>query len=99
MVIQLVDRSKVALEEITKDVLIRISKFVISIDFIVLDYEVDDRLPIIFGCPSLALGGALVDVRKKKLKMIVNDEEVTFRVYKILTPLHYRYLYMSTTVK
>ena len=44
--------------------LIRVGKFIIPTDFIILDYDTDDRVPIILGHPFLATGGALIYVRE-----------------------------------
>ncbi|XP_075076522.1 uncharacterized protein LOC107774273 [Nicotiana tabacum] len=73
--LQLADRSLVMLEEIIEDVLVRVGKFILPADFIVLDYEADEEVPIILGRPFLATGGAIIDVRAGKLKMRVDDEE------------------------
>ncbi|XP_009778612.1 uncharacterized protein LOC142165894 [Nicotiana tabacum] len=47
--LQLADRSLVMPEGIIKDVLVRVGKFILPADFIVLDYEADDEVPIILG--------------------------------------------------
>lgn len=49
----LADKSHVAPDEIVEDVLIRLGKFVILADFIILDFDVDARMPIILGHPLL----------------------------------------------
>ncbi|XP_016496839.1 uncharacterized protein LOC107815733 [Nicotiana tabacum] len=91
----LVDRSLVMPEGIIEDVLVRVGKFILPVDFIVLDYEVDEEVPIILGRPFLATGGAIIDVREGKLKMRVDDEEITFNVYMALKlPMHYDHLCM-----
>lgn len=64
--------------------LVRVGKFIFPTDFIILDYMVDEEVLIIFGRPFLATRGALLDVREGNLKMRVNDEEVTFNMYKAL---------------
>nr|XP_009762679.1 PREDICTED: uncharacterized protein LOC104214669 [Nicotiana sylvestris] len=88
--LQLADRSLVMPEGIIEDVLVRVGKFILPSDFIVLDYKADEEVPIILGRPFLATGGAIIDVRAGKLKMRVDDEEVTFNVYKALKlPKHY----------
>lgn len=60
--------------------LIKVSKFIIPADFIVMDYDIDDRVPIILGRLFLAAGGALISVREGTLKMRLDDEEVVFKV-------------------
>ncbi|XP_070023128.1 uncharacterized protein [Nicotiana sylvestris] len=98
--LQLADRSLVMPEGIIEDVLVRVGKFILPADFIVLDYEADEEVPIILGRPFLATGGAFIDVREGKLKMRVDDEEVTFNVYKALKlPKHYEDLCMITVVE
>ncbi|XP_070024629.1 uncharacterized protein [Nicotiana sylvestris] len=98
--LQLADRSLVMPEGIIEDVLVRVGKFILRADFIVLDYEADVEVPIILGRPFLATGGAIIDVRAGKLKMRVDDEEVTFNVYKELKlPKHYEDLCMITVVE
>nr|XP_016479860.1 PREDICTED: uncharacterized protein LOC107801098 [Nicotiana tabacum] len=53
-----------------------------------------------FGRPFLAIGGALIDVREGKLKMIVHDEEDTFNVHKVLNlPKHYEDLCMISVIE
>nr|XP_009617123.1 uncharacterized protein LOC104109506 [Nicotiana tomentosiformis] len=47
--LQLADRSLVMPERIIEDVLVRVGKFILPADFIVLDYEADEKVPIIFG--------------------------------------------------
>ncbi|XP_019259204.1 PREDICTED: uncharacterized protein LOC109237363 [Nicotiana attenuata] len=52
------------------------------------------------GRPFLATGGVIIDVRAGKLKMRVDDEEVTFNMYKALKlPTHYEDLCMITVVE
>ncbi|XP_019225109.1 PREDICTED: uncharacterized protein LOC109206709 [Nicotiana attenuata] len=82
--LQLEDKSLVMPEVIIEDVLARVAKFILPIDFIVLDYRADEEVPIILGRPFLDTGGAIIDVREEKLKMRVDDEEITFNVYKAL---------------
>ncbi|XP_070004889.1 uncharacterized protein [Nicotiana sylvestris] len=94
----LADRSLVMPEEIIEDVLVRVRKFILPSDFIVLDYKADEEVLIILGRPFLVTGGAF-DVREGKLKMRVDDEEITFNVYKALKlPKNYEDLCMITFV-
>ena len=67
--------------------LIKVDKFIFSIDFIILDMEEDKEIPIILGRPFLATGKALIDVQKSKLKLRVQGEEVTFKVFKAIRHL------------
>ncbi|XP_070032642.1 uncharacterized protein [Nicotiana tomentosiformis] len=67
---------------IIDDVLVRVDKFILPTDFVILDCEVDYEVPIIFGIPSLAKGKALVDVKADELIFRVGDEKVVFHVCK-----------------
>ena len=59
-------------------------KFIFPEDFIVLDMEEDKEIPIIMGRPFLAIGRALIDVQKGELQLTVQDDEVTFNVFKAM---------------
>ncbi|XP_015164186.1 uncharacterized protein [Solanum tuberosum] len=51
-------------------------------DFVILDCEIDAEIPIILGRPFLANGRTFVDIKSRKLKLCVNDDEVTFNICK-----------------
>ncbi|XP_070003524.1 uncharacterized protein [Nicotiana sylvestris] len=65
---------------ILDDVLIQVGKFVFPANFVILDCKVDEEIPIILGRPLLATGRALIDYETGELKMILNDEEITFNM-------------------
>ncbi|KAF7814830.1 uncharacterized protein G2W53_028799 [Senna tora] len=78
------DRSIAYPRGVIEDVLVKVDKFIFPADFIVLDYEEDREVPIILGRPFLATGRTIIDVQKGELKMRVQDEEVTFNVFKAM---------------
>ncbi|GJW91925.1 reverse transcriptase domain-containing protein [Tanacetum coccineum] len=80
MSLELADRSIQYLWEIAKDVLIKIDKFILPIDFVILDMREDSRIPIILGRPFLATARAMIDVFNKKITLRVGSEEVIFDV-------------------
>ncbi|XP_070022909.1 uncharacterized protein [Nicotiana sylvestris] len=63
---------------IIDDVLVRVDKFILLADFVILDCEV----LIILGRPFLDIGKALVDVEAGELTLRVGDEKVVFHVCK-----------------
>ena len=67
-----------------KNVLFKIDKFTFLVDFIVLDTEEDKDIPIILNRPFLSTRRTLIDVQKGELTMRVQDEQVTFNVFKAL---------------
>ena len=60
--LKLVDRSYVFQERKIEDILVKVDKFIFPIDFIVLNFEADKKMPIILGRPFLATGKTLIDV-------------------------------------
>ncbi|XP_040971323.1 uncharacterized protein [Gossypium hirsutum] len=47
-----------------------------------IDFEANKEVPIILGRPFLATGRTLIDVQKGELTMRVQDDQVTFNVFK-----------------
>ncbi|XP_059292785.1 uncharacterized protein LOC132046235 [Lycium ferocissimum] len=64
------------------EILVQVGKFMFPADLVILDYAVDKDIPIILGRPFLATGRALMDYEKNEIKLLVNDEEVTFQASK-----------------
>ncbi|XP_062080885.1 uncharacterized protein LOC133785683 [Humulus lupulus] len=82
--LQLADRSMAHPEGKIEDVLVQVDKFIFPADFIILDYEADREVPIILGRSFLATGKTLIDVQNGELTMRVNDQQVTFSVFKAM---------------
>ncbi|XP_009801875.1 uncharacterized protein [Nicotiana sylvestris] len=80
MLLQLADRTVKRPTGILDDVLVQVGKFVFPADFVILDCQVDEEIPIILGRPFLATGRALIDCEIGELKMRLNDEKVIFNV-------------------
>ncbi|XP_070009625.1 uncharacterized protein [Nicotiana sylvestris] len=62
MRLQMADRIMKRPFGIIDDVIVRVDKFILPTDFMILDCEVNYEVPIILGRPFLATGKALVDV-------------------------------------
>ena len=60
--LQLADRSIKYPHGIIEDILVKVDKFIFPADFVVLDMEEDQEVPLILGRPFLAMGRALIDV-------------------------------------
>ncbi|GJR83333.1 DNA-directed DNA polymerase [Tanacetum coccineum] len=80
MSLELADRSIQYPRGIAEDVLIKIDKFILPIDFVILDMREDSRILIILGRPFLATARAMIDVFNKKITLRVGSEEVIFDV-------------------
>ncbi|XP_012845839.1 PREDICTED: nuclear pore complex protein GP210-like [Erythranthe guttata] len=66
-----------------EDVLVKVDKFILPADFLVLDIEEDENIPLILGRPFLATGRSIIDVGKRELRMSVGEETVIFKVYRV----------------
>ncbi|XP_070054520.1 uncharacterized protein [Nicotiana tomentosiformis] len=82
MRLQMADRSIKRPVGIIDDVLVKVVKFLLPTDFVILDCAVDKEIPIILGRSFLTTGRALMDLERNEIKFRVNDEEVTFQANK-----------------
>ncbi|GKE54427.1 DNA-directed DNA polymerase, partial [Tanacetum coccineum] len=69
MSIQLADRSIKYPIEVCENLLVKISKFIFPVDFVVLEIDEDEIVPIILGRPFLATARAVIDVHEGKLSL------------------------------
>ncbi|XP_022866664.1 uncharacterized protein LOC111386430 [Olea europaea var. sylvestris] len=81
LILQLADRSIRYPKGIIEDVLVKVDKFIFLMDFVVLDMEKDEKVPLILGRPFFATGRALIDVQEGKLTLRINEEQVTFNIH------------------
>ncbi|XP_038707297.1 uncharacterized protein LOC120002610 [Tripterygium wilfordii] len=79
--LQLADRSIKHPRGVIEDVLVKIDKFFFPTDFIVLDMEEDDEIPLILGRPFFVTGRTSINVQQGKLILRVQDEQVIFNVF------------------
>ncbi|GKB37701.1 DNA-directed DNA polymerase [Tanacetum coccineum] len=80
MILELADRSTTSPSGIAEDVFVKVGKFHFPADFVVVDYVVDPRVPLILGRPFLRTTRALIDVYGEELNLRVDDEAITFKV-------------------
>lgn len=81
MTLQLADQSIVHPEGNSEDVLVKIDRFILPADFIILDYETNKDMPIILEWSFLSTGRTLIDFHKAEITMRVNNQEVIFNVF------------------
>ncbi|GJW43300.1 DNA-directed DNA polymerase [Tanacetum coccineum] len=74
--LELTDRSIQYPRGVVENVLIKVDKFVLPIDFDILDMPEDSRIPIILGRPFLDIVCSIIDVFSKKITLRVGDDEV-----------------------
>ncbi|XP_061363682.1 uncharacterized protein LOC133307223 [Gastrolobium bilobum] len=80
-IVQLADRSSKQAYGIIEDILVKVDKFIIHVDFIILDIEEDATIPMNFGRPFLATSGVLIDVLKGELILRVDGEQAIFKFF------------------
>ncbi|KAM2811938.1 hypothetical protein COP1_044518 [Malus domestica] len=80
--LQLADRSVTYPLGILEDVIIKVDKFYLPADFIVLDMEEDKEVPLILGRPFMATARTLIDVEASTLTLRVQGESVVFKLFK-----------------
>nr|GEZ05445.1 reverse transcriptase domain-containing protein [Tanacetum cinerariifolium]GEZ05577.1 reverse transcriptase domain-containing protein [Tanacetum cinerariifolium] len=80
MTLELADRSITRPKGVAKDVFVKVGKFYFLIDFVVMDFEADPRVPLIIGRSFLRTGRALIDVYGEEITLRVNEEAVTFNL-------------------
>ena len=84
MTLQLADRSIKRPYGIVEDVLVKVDKFLFPVDFLVMDIEEDVDVPLILGRPFLKIAKVIIDVDKGKLKVCVENEDVSFNVFEAM---------------
>ncbi|XP_057993047.1 uncharacterized protein LOC131174030 [Hevea brasiliensis] len=65
---------------ILENVPLKVKKFYMRVEFIILDMEEDANISIILGRPFLATAGALIDVKGEKLTLRVGDDQLNFNI-------------------
>jgi hypothetical protein len=53
----------------------RVWDFFVPVDFVVLDMDVDTRMPLILGRPFLSTANANIDVGARDILLNINDDE------------------------
>ncbi|GKA41910.1 reverse transcriptase domain-containing protein [Tanacetum coccineum] len=59
-----------ALADLAEDLFMQVGKFTFPTDFVVVDYDVDPRIPLILGRPFLRMARALADHGNESINMI-----------------------------
>ncbi|GJZ49076.1 reverse transcriptase domain-containing protein, partial [Tanacetum coccineum] len=62
------------------DVFVKVGTFFFPVDFVVIDYITDPRVPLILGRSFLRTARALIDVHGEQMTLRHDDQSVTFKV-------------------
>ncbi|GJR91583.1 reverse transcriptase domain-containing protein [Tanacetum coccineum] len=80
MTLELADRSISRPIGVAEDVSVKVGKFHFPVDFVVVDFDADPRVPLILRRSFLKTGCALIDVYGGELTLRVGNEAVTFNL-------------------
>nr|GEY93677.1 reverse transcriptase domain-containing protein [Tanacetum cinerariifolium] len=80
MTLELANQSVAYPVGVVEYVFMKVGKFYFRADFVLFDYDVDPRVPLILKRPFLRTTRAFIDVHGEQLTLRVNDEAITFKV-------------------
>ncbi|XP_057755624.1 uncharacterized protein LOC130974789 [Arachis stenosperma] len=78
------DKSLKHAHGIVENILVKVGKFFLPVDFVILDMGEDENTSIILGRPFLVTERALIDVEEGELVLRVHNEQLAFHVFKIM---------------
>nr|GEZ90588.1 reverse transcriptase domain-containing protein [Tanacetum cinerariifolium] len=80
MTLKLANRVICTPDGIARDVFVPVGKFTFPVDFVVVDYESDPRVPLILGRPFLRTARALIDVHGEEMILRDGNERLTLNM-------------------
>nr|GEV10529.1 reverse transcriptase domain-containing protein [Tanacetum cinerariifolium] len=80
MTLELIDRSISHSIGVAEDVFVKVGTFHFSVDFVVVDFDADPRVPLILERSFLKTRRALIDVFEGELTLHVGKEAITFNL-------------------
>ena len=78
MCLQLADQSVRYPAGIVEDIPVRIRNFLVPVDFVVLDMDVNTKTPLILGRPFLSTANANIDVGAGEIHLNINGKDEKF---------------------
>jgi hypothetical protein len=81
MTLQLADKSITRPMGITEDDLVRVDKFVFPVDFVVMDIEEGDDVPLILGRAFMLATRMMIDYDDGLMKVRLDNEEINFNLH------------------
>nr|GFB03774.1 reverse transcriptase domain-containing protein [Tanacetum cinerariifolium] len=79
MILELADRTISKPTGVAENVFIKVGKFYFPVDFIILDFVADPRVPLILGRPFLSTAHALIDVYEGEIILRHDDQSLTLK--------------------
>nr|GEW44697.1 reverse transcriptase domain-containing protein [Tanacetum cinerariifolium] len=79
MVLELADRTISKPTDVAENVFVKVGKFYFPVDFVVLNFIADPRVPLILRRPFLSTAHALIDVYEGEIILRHDDQSLTFK--------------------
>nr|GFB96682.1 reverse transcriptase domain-containing protein [Tanacetum cinerariifolium] len=79
MVLELADRTIYKPTGVSENVFVKVGKFYFPADFVILNFVVDPRVPLILGRPLLSTAHALIDVYEGEITLRHDDQSLTLK--------------------
>nr|GFC09652.1 hypothetical protein [Tanacetum cinerariifolium]GFC09689.1 hypothetical protein [Tanacetum cinerariifolium] len=79
IVLELADRTISKPTGVAEDVFVKVDKFYFSVDFVILDFVADPRVPLILGRPFLSIAHVLIDVYEGEITLRHDDQSLTLK--------------------
>nr|GEU61899.1 reverse transcriptase domain-containing protein [Tanacetum cinerariifolium] len=79
IVLELADRTISKPTGVAENVFVKVGKFYFPVDFVILDFVVDPRVPLILGRPFLSTAHALIDVYEGEITLRHDDQSLTLK--------------------
>ncbi|GJR96596.1 putative reverse transcriptase domain-containing protein [Tanacetum coccineum] len=73
---------------VAENMLVQVGKFVFPVDFVILQMEEDDRVPLILRRPFLHTANAIIRVKNKELNLGIREDRATFHIDKAMQHSH-----------
>nr|GEU83402.1 reverse transcriptase domain-containing protein [Tanacetum cinerariifolium] len=79
MVLELANRTISKPTGVDKNVFLKVVKFYFPVDFVVLDFIADPRVPLILGRPFLSIAHAIIDVHEREIILRQDEQSLTLK--------------------
>nr|GEY15383.1 reverse transcriptase domain-containing protein [Tanacetum cinerariifolium] len=79
MVLELADRTISKPTGVAENVFVKVGKFYFPVNFVVLDFVANPRVPLILGRPFLSTAHALIDVYEGEINLRHDDQSLTLK--------------------
>nr|GFA46797.1 reverse transcriptase domain-containing protein [Tanacetum cinerariifolium] len=79
MVLEFADRTISKPTGVAENVFVKVDRFYFPVDFVILDFVADPRVPLILGRPFLSTAHALIDVYEGEITLRHDDQSLTLK--------------------